>query len=167
VTTELSGPLVLAVPSVIAFLAAFSWDAWARPAVPPQFAGYVVRQGWRVDPIAVLDQDLRHEKLAGAVITVHDRLVRELTVRHGLTSREIARRGLPFGRRRDPLIDLACRKVRELETTYRIASRAEDSRRTDLWSRWRRPDWRANARRRFEAELSWIESVWSTLETSS
>lgn len=166
-TGDLSGPLLLAIPSLIAFLAAFTWDAWARPALPPRFAGYAVRQGWQIDPIAVLDQDLRHEKITRAVIAVRDRLVRELTAHHGLTARAIARAGLPFAPRREPTVDLACRTVRELETTFQIAARAEDPERTDLWSRWRRPVWRATARRRYEAELASITSFWPALEAAS
>ncbi|MGD0588998.1 MAG: hypothetical protein ABSA63_09455 [Thermoplasmata archaeon] len=164
---ELSGPLLLAVPSVVAFLAAVGWDSWARPALPPRFTGYAVRQGWQVDPLAVLDQDLRHEKLTSAVVTVRDRLVRELTLGHGLTLHDIATVGRPFRPPRDASIETACRAIRRLDLVYEVASRAEDLRRTDLWSRWRRPAWRATARRRFEEELSVIRSVWAPLEASS
>ncbi|HLM70085.1 MAG TPA: hypothetical protein VK423_01710 [Thermoplasmata archaeon] len=166
-TGELTGPLVLAIPSAIAFLAAVAWDSWARPAVPPRFQGYSLHQGWRVDPVAVLDEDLRHEKLTGAVAIVRSRLLRELIVHHELSAREVERIGGPFGPRVAPTIRLACRTVRDLEVTYRIAERVEDPRRTDPWSQWRRPRWQVMARSRFEGELRRIETFWSSLEAAS
>ena len=163
-TSGLVLSLAFGVPLLIALLTAIAWDLWSRPAEPPRFAAYTVRQGWKIDPIALLDQDLRLGRLTGAIFAVHDRLVRELTERHGLRPAEILRDILPLQQRRDPTIDRACRSVRALEVTYQIANRVEDPRRTDVWSQWRRPVWRSSARRRFQAELSEIESIWPVLE---
>jgi len=145
----------------------FGWETGPHPAEPPRFVGYSVRQGWRVDPIALLDQDLRRARLTWAVTVVHDRLVGELTVRHGLNPVDILSSTLPSPRRRDPVIDRACRIVVALEETYRLAYRAEDPLRTDLWSDWRRPTWRSSARRRFQEELSEVEELWPRLEAAA
>lgn len=162
--TDLSGPLVLAVPLLLAIVAAFAWILVSRPAKPPRFRGYAVRQGWQVDPIALLDQDLRRERLTSGIIAVRDRLLLELTGRYRISLKEVRRSLLPVRSGRGPAVDEACREVRALEATYAIAYRVEDPLRTDLWSRWRRPAWREQARRRFEEELSAVETLWSRLE---
>ncbi|MGA8664565.1 MAG: hypothetical protein WB809_05825 [Thermoplasmata archaeon] len=149
------------------FLAFCGWATWSRPAEPPRFRGYAVRQGWKVDPIALLDQDLRRGRLAWAVTLVHDRLVHELTDRHGLTPREIVARTRPGPSGRLPAVDRACRVLVSLEATYQIAYRAEDPHRTDVWSAWRKPVWRAAARRRFENELTEVEGLWAPLEAAA
>lgn len=158
--------LVLGVPLLIAFFTALAWDFWSWPAEPPRFHGYTVRQSWKVDPLALLDQELRRERLTVAIVSVHDRLLRELTGRHGLTSREILGGLRISAKRRDPTVDRACRAARALETTYQLASRAEDPLRADVWSEWRRPAWRASARRRFDREFSEVESVLPILEST-
>ena len=160
----LTGPLVLAVPSALVFIAAVGWDAWARPALPPRFRGYAVRQGWQVDPLALLDSELRKDKISTAIAAVRDRVVRELVQHHKLTVRAIGRAGSPFLSAKNEPVAEACRAVRQLDLAYRLAARAEDPRRTDLWSRWRRPVWRARARYRFEQQLGHLPSFWPALE---
>lgn len=166
-TTVLTGPLVLAVPLLIAICSAFAWILWSRPASPPRFHGYAVRHGWQVDPNAWLDQDLRKGRLTGGILTVRDRLLLELTRGHHLSLRQVRRPAILPRPKWDPVLDRACREVRALEATYSLAFRAEDPSRTDLWSRWRRPVWRTRARQRFEKELSEVESLWPTLSRSS
>jgi len=167
VTADLTGPLVLAVPLLIAIGCAFAWMLWSRPAIPPRFRGYAVRHGWQIDPMAWLDQDLRKGRWTGGILTVRDRLLLELTRGHHLSLRQVRRPPLLRRAKRDPVVDRACREVRALEATYSLAYRVEDPFRTDLWSRWRRPVWRVRARQRFEKELSEVESLWPLLERSS
>jgi hypothetical protein len=162
-----SGPFVLAVPLFLAFVAAFAWILWSRPAKPPRFRGYAVRLDWQVDPMARLDRDLRRGRLTGGIVAVRDRLLVELTEHRGLTPRDVRRLGGSAGARRTSPVERACQELRALEATYWIAYRAEDPLRRDVWSRWRRPVWRKRARREFAAELSEIESLWSLLETAS
>ena len=166
-TSALTGPLALTVPLLLAISCGFAWILWSRPAKPPRFRGYAVRQGWQVDPMARLDQELREGRLTGGIIAIRDRLLTSLMYRHHLSLRQVRRPPLSRQAKRDPTIDRACREVRALETTYSIAYRVEDPLRTDLWSRWRRPVWQARARRRFEQELSEVESLWTLLETAS
>jgi len=167
VTADLSGPLVLVIPLIVAILSALAWILWSRPVEPPRFRGYAVRQGWQVDPMARLDRDLRQGRLTSGIVAVRDILLLELAARYHLSPTQV-RRSTPFARpRRGPGVDRACRVVRSLEATYTIASLVEDPRRTDLWSRWRRPAWRALARRRFEEELSAVESLWPALGAAS
>jgi len=166
-TADLSGPLVLELPILLALISVFAWTLWSRPAAPPRFHGYAVRQGWQVDPIAVLDQDLRQGRLTGGILAVRDRLLIELTQHHGLELAQI-RRKFSFSRvPRTPEVTMACEAVRALEATYSVAYRAENPLLTDLWTRWRRPVWREQARRQFEKELSDVENLWPALETSS
>jgi hypothetical protein len=167
VTTDLTGPFVLAVPLLIAIFCTFAWILWSRPASPPRFRGYAVRQGWQVDPMAWLDQDLRKGRLTGGIIVVRDRLLLELARGHHVSLRQARRSPLLHRAKRDSVVDRACRQVRALEATYSLAYRVEDPFRMDLWSRWRRPVWRERARRRFEKELSEAQSLWPLLERSS
>lgn len=161
-TIALGGPFVFLIPLLIAIGLTFGWLAWSRPANPPRFSGYAVRQDWQVDPMALLDRDLRAGRWTAGIIAVHDRLLAELTRGHRLTPAQIRRR---FPRaRRDPAVDQACRALRSLEATYPIAYRAEDPARKDLWSRWRRPVWQERARREFQDELSQVEALWPLLE---
>jgi hypothetical protein len=164
---DLSGPFVLTVPLVVATAAGFVWLAWARPASPPRFRGYVVRQGWQVDPLAVLELDLRQGHLSAGILEVRDRLWRELSDHHHLTPVDIRRWHLIPPEDWGQAVQEACQHVRALEATLLLASRAEDPRRVDLWSRWRKPAWRARARRRFEQELSEVETLWPRLEAAS
>jgi hypothetical protein len=167
VTADLTGPLVLAVPLLIGIASAFAWVLWSRPAKPPRFRGYAVRQGWQVDPMARLDRELREGRLTGGIIAIRDRLLLSLMYRHHLSLHQVRRRSGIRRAKRDPTIDRACREVRALEATYSLAYRVEDPFRADLWSRWRRPVWRARSRRQFEKELSEAESLWPLLETAS
>jgi hypothetical protein len=167
VTIALSGPLALAVPLGLTILALIAWAIWSRPANPPRLQGYSVRQGWQVDPMALLDRDLKEGRLARGVLMARDRLRLELSERHQLSDADVRRRFYLFRAKPAPEIGRACALVRGLETTYDISIRAEDPQQTDLWSRWRRPAWRARARRRFEEELSEIETLWPRLEASS
>ncbi len=167
-TTDLPGPFVFAVPLLLAILLAFAWTLWSRPAKPPRFAGYAVRQGWQVDPMALLNVDLRRGRLTGGIVAVRDRLLLELTERLDLTPQEIRRRfPTALAARRAPAVHRACAEVRALEATYAIAYRVEDPLRTDLWSRWRRPVWRARSRQRFEEELSEAESLFPLFEKAA
>ena len=159
--------VVLGASMVIAFLAALLWDLWSHPADPPRFAGYRVHQGWKVDPVAVLDAELRRGHLTAAIVAVHDRLVTELLDHHRLTPREIRGGLFHSTAARGPAIDRACAAVRSLERTYEVAYRVEDPRRTDLWSEWRRADWTAQVRREFGAELAEVESMWPLLGASA
>jgi hypothetical protein len=152
------------IPLVVVVGVAFAWDAWNRPAAPPRFHPYAVRQGWQVDPLAFLDRDLRAGRLTTAILTVRDDLTRELVQRHGLTRAEIRAHSRHLGTPSDPLIDRACRAVLSLERTYLLAARVEDPQRTDLWSRWRRPAWRARARDEFDAELAEATALRSAFE---
>lgn len=159
--------LELAIPLAIALGAWFAWDAWVRPASPPRFQPYSIRRAWQVDPLALLDGDLRRGHLMGAITTVHDQLLRELTLRHGMTATEIAHGPAWLGRPSETPVERACRVVRAMVATYRIAGRAEDPQRTDLWSQWRRPVWRDAAERRFRAEFAEAEAVWPALSEAS
>lgn len=164
---DLSGPIVLAVPLLVATAAGFAWILWPRPANPPRFRGYAVRQGWQVDPLAVLERDLRQGHLSVGIVDLRDRLWRELSEHHHLSPIEIRSWRLIPAEDWGQAVQEACQLVRALETTLLLASRAEDPQRLDLWSRWRRPAWRERARRRFEAELSDVESLWPRLEAAS
>jgi len=167
VSADLSGPLVLEVPTLLALISAFAWILWSRPASPPRFHGYAVRQGWQVDPIALLDEDLRKGRLTAGILAVRDRLLVELTQHHGIDLPQIRRR-LSFSRvPLAPEVTKACEAVRALEATYSIAYRVENPFLTDLWTRWRRPVWRAQALRRLEKELSEVETLWPSLEKAS
>lgn len=159
--------LELAIPLVIALGATFAWDAWVRPASPSRFEPYAIRGAWQVDPISLLDQDLRRGRLTGAITAVHDQLLQELTLRHGMTAAEIARGSARLGGPPMPPTERACRVIRAMVATYGAASRTEDPRRTDLWSQWRRPVWRDKAERQFRAELAEAEAVWPTLVEAS
>jgi len=164
-TVALSGPWVLAIPFTVAIIAVFAWLLWSRPARPPQFQGYTVRRGWQVDPLSLLERDLQEGRLTAGILTVRDRLEHLLTERYSLTPPEIHE--IFIRADRSPEVVRACREVRALESTAAIASRVEDPRRTDLWSRWRRPVWRKRAYERFRTELSEIESLWPALEGAS
>jgi len=164
VTLDWGTALELLIPLVIVVSAAFAWDAWSRPAAPPRFRPYAVRQGWQVDPLAFLDRDLRMGRLTTAILTVHDDLVRDLTQRRGLTASEIRATARRFGTPSPPSTVRACRTVLSLEQTYLLAARVEDPRRTDLWSEWRRPVWRLRARQRFSAELAEAQALRSIRE---
>jgi hypothetical protein len=157
----------LAIPVLLAIAVALLWDLWIRPASPPRFQGYVVRQGWQVDPNAVLDRDLRNDRLTGAIVAVHEHLVRELADHRKLSRREIRRRSHRLGTPADPPVERACRAVRVLEWTYPLAVMVEDPHRTDLWSRWRRPLWRARARAEYLAALAESEAIWPALTEGS
>jgi hypothetical protein len=167
VTVSLSEPLLFTIPLVIAVLAAIAWLQWGRPVNPPRLRGYAVRQGWQVDPIALLDRELLEGRLAEGILSVHTLLRNELAEHHQITARDLERQFYLFGNKPSPAVREACSQVRALATTYLIASRAEDPRRTDLWSRWRRPSWRAEAERRFEEELTAVEALWPRLEETS
>ena len=165
--TDPSGPFVLTVPLLVALIVAFGWILWSRPILPFRFTGYAVRQGWQIDPMARLDASLRHGRLSAGILAVRDRLLIQLMREHHLTPREVRSRFLAAGRPKDPVVDRACAAVRALETTYSLAFLSEDPERRDLWTRWRRPVWRERARRRFESELSEVESLWPLLEAGS
>jgi len=167
VTVSLSEPLLFTIPLAISVLAPIAWGYWGRPMNPPRLRGYAVRQGWQVDPIALLDRELREGRLAEGILSVHDLLLNELAERHQTTARDVQRQFYLFGKKPSLAVRQACSQVRSLRITYMIASRAEDPRRTDLWSRWRRPSWRAEAQRRFEEELTAVESLWPRLEENS
>jgi hypothetical protein len=164
--TELSGPYLLALPLVLAMGLAFAWILWSRPASPPRFHGYVVRQSWQIDPLAFLERDLREGQFTRGILSVRDRLLVELHERHGLSPTRVRRRLRSARVRQEPTIERACQEVRALEKTYSIAFRAEDPSRTDLWSRWRKPVWRERARSRFEMELTEVETLWPLLEAA-
>jgi hypothetical protein len=165
VTAGLSASLALGLAMPFAFLSSISWELWGRPADPPRFTGYSVRPGWKIDPIALLDQDLRRDRLTWAVTMVHDRLVGELTGHYGMTPDQILGSVFPTRDARPPVIDRACRAVLALEDTYRLAFLAEDPNRKDVWSEWRRPVWRSEARRRFQEELDEVVTIWPYLES--
>jgi len=168
VTTALSGPAVLAVPLLILVFAVLAWVTWSHPASPPRRGrGYAVRQGWQIDPMAVLNRDLREGRIGSGIVAVRDRLLLELSEQHHLSAEDVRRRFFLLRPRPAPVIARSCRTVRALETTFEIAFRAEDPRRTDLWTRWRRPVWRERARQRFEEELSEVETLWPRLEGPS
>jgi len=167
VTVTLSGPLLFTIPLAISVVAAIAWLQWGRPVNPPRLRGYAVRQGWQVDPIALLDRELLEGRLAEGILSVHNLLRNELAERHQITARDVQRQFYFFGKKPSRAVREACSQVRSLATTYLVAARAEDPRRTDLWSRWRRPSWRAEAERRFEEELTVVESLWPRLEENS
>jgi hypothetical protein len=167
VTVSLAGPVALAVPLLVTLFAVFAWGLWDRSADPPRLRGYAVRQGWQVDPIALLNRDLQDGRMAAGVLAVHDLVLGELTGRHHVSARAIRRQSIFARPDEGSPLRRACDLVVALETTYEIAYRAEDRKRTDLWSRWRRPKWRELARQRFGEELSAVESVWPLLENPS
>jgi len=152
------GLYLLTVPLLLAFVADLAWVAWSQPALPPLFRGYAVRGAWEVDPLAILDQGLRRDQWSVGILAVRDRLMNELHDRYDLPFPEMRRRFLPPSFRH-PAIARACSEVRALESTYSLALRAEDPLRTDLWSQWRRPVWRAQVRREFERELHAVETL--------
>ncbi|MGA8605166.1 MAG: hypothetical protein WB788_08965 [Thermoplasmata archaeon] len=166
-TVSLSEPLLFTIPLVISVLAAIVWLQWGRPVNPPRLRGYAVRQGWQIDPIALLDRELLEGRMAEGILSVHNLLSSELAERHQITAWDVQRQFYFFGKKPSPAVREACSQVRALATTYLIAARAEDPRRTDLWSRWRRPSWRAEAERRFDEELTAVESLWPRLEETS
>ena len=157
----------LTIPLVLAVGAAFTWDAWAKLSSPPMFTPYAIRRGWQVDPLALLDQDLRQGHLTGAISAVHDQLLRELLEHHKMDPGVIAHGPSRLGRPGDSPTSRACRLVRSMVTTYGIASRAESARRDDLWAQWRRPAWRTAAERRFLVEFAEAEAVWPQLAEAS
>ena len=165
--TDLNATFGLEVALLLAFFAFAVWAWWSRSADPPRFRPYAVRQGWKVDPIALLDQDLRRGRLLWAVTLVHDRLVHELTGRFGLTPEEIVGPPGPGGPARRPEVLVACQTVVALQKTYELAYRAEDPERTDVWSEWRKPAWRQAARHRFESELAQVVALWPEREVST
>jgi len=111
----------------------------------------------------VLDRDLREGRLTTAAVAVHDRLIGELSGRYRLTATEIRRAWWTFRHEPNPTVERACHLVSDLERTYLLAQRAEDPRRSDPWSRWRKPVWRAAARDRFSTELAEAETLWPAL----
>ena len=153
----------LALPLAAALVAAFAWDAWVRPVAPPRFQPYSIRPDWQVDPLAILDQDLRRGRLTVAIRVVHDRLLEALVEGGRVAPAEIGRYPARLGGPGQPPVERTCRLVRVMAATHRIAALAEDPRRTDLWSSWRRPAWRARAEQRFRAELAEAEMVWPEL----
>jgi len=159
-----AGIVELAVPLVIVVSATFAWLLWSRPAKPPRFRGYAVRQGWQVDPLAPLNWDLRQGRIAVGVGAVRDRLVSELSEGREIDPRELRRSPIFSRSDRSSGTERARRQLRALDITYELAARAEDPQRTDLWSRWRKPVWREKARQRFEAELAELDALWSTWE---
>jgi hypothetical protein len=167
VTFALSGPLLFTVPFVTAVVTALVWANWSKPADPPRLRGYAVRQGWQVDPIALLDRELLEGRLADGILAVHDRLLTELIEHHGLKATDVQRQFYLLGKKPPTVVREACAQVRALAATYEVAYRAEDRGRTDLWSRWRRPAWAEAARLRFEEELSAVEALWPQLEAAS
>jgi hypothetical protein len=153
----------LGIPVAFTIAAAILWDLWVHPASPPQFHGYAVRQGWQVDPNAILDRDLREGRLTGAIVAVHDQLIRELSGHRNLSRDEIRRHSSRLAPPNAPPVERACRAVRLLEKTYRLAAMVEDPRRTDLWSRWRRPVWRTRSRERYLSALTEANAIWPAL----
>ncbi len=160
-------PFPLTVPLVLVAGTAIAWWTWNRSANPPRFWGYSVRIGWRVDPVAWLDRDLRHDLLAPGIYSVLQRLLRELAGPPQLRSAEIFGWLTPGRVRRDPLLLRARRTARRLDAAYRLANLAEDPRGTDVWSRWRRPIRRAKARQIFEEQLREIDAIWPRLEAAA
>lgn len=152
-----SGFFLVGIPLLAVTAAVVGWIVLTRPALPPRFTGYTLWDRWYVDPVAVLDRDLKEDRLASSILAVRYRLLAEIAVREARSDRgPIATRAPP-----DPAIARARRLVRDLGPVYLLAAQYEDPARTDPWSRWRKPRWRAESRRRFDALLARVETVWS------
>ncbi len=155
----LSPGLVLGLSLGLGATTVLLWAVATRAAEPPRFRGYEVHPTWKIDPVAVLDRDLRNGSLASALDAVRGRLLAELHMRYGLTEKEIYRGGSPFPLRKDPEAAANVRAIATLGIAYRSAERAEDPERHDLWSNWRRPAWKAAARRVLSKELERLEAL--------
>jgi hypothetical protein len=140
------------------------WALGVRPVAAPALVPYAFRQGWNVDPNALLYSELLAGRFSLAVSTVHARLVHELTGRYRLRTDEIVGPVRPARVRQSETLEAACRLVVRLEGTLLLAQRVEDASRTDLWSEWRRPDRIDTVRRRLGAELEEAYRLFPALE---